>query len=409
MNVGMFITSYFPDRCGGAEQQCRRLAEALVRQGHAVTVLTARSRPDIPRDVVENGVRVIRLARVEAWLGGRRPIRKPVSSSTDRIPPSRGRRFVRLRKWGGDALRTVNLWSFLAGSAWTIWRLRRDIDVWHAHVATLAAGWCALCAERLGIPAVCKGSNLPVFTEEPCIPRRRRLECARRRMHFIALTDEMKADLKANGVPVKRVAVIPNGLPIPAEGPRPDPGENGTVLYVANLTQPVANKAFDVLFDAWGKVLAERPRARLVVAGAGDAEPWRAFLRARNAEPSVEFLGKANDLAKRYRSAALLVLPSRREGMSNALLEAQGHGVPAVVSDIPGNVAVVVHEQTGLWVPVGDATALARAIVRLLDDGVLRAQMGRAAHERVAANFGIDAVAARVSGFYACILKEVRK
>ncbi len=404
----MFITSYFPDDCGGAEQQCRRLSEELVRHGHAVTILTTRAGRDVPRMAVENGVRVIRLARFEACFRRSRPAAAPAgpSGTAPAAPPAQPAEF---RKWAAAILRTLNLWLFLAGSAGQIWRLRREIDVWHVHVATLVSGWCALWAGRWKIPVVCKGANIPVFFDEPAMPWKRTLAAARRRTTFIALTPEMKDDLVAHGVPAEKIAWIPNGIAVPAAGPRPDPGGPGFVLYVANLTQPVANKAFDVLFAAWADVHARRPEARLVVAGAGDPGPWREFLRARNAAAAVDFRGRVADMDGLYRQAALLVLPSRREGISNALLEAQSHGVPAVVSDIPGNAAVVVHGQTGLRVPVGDAAALADGIVRLLDDAALRARLGRAAQERIAADFALGAVAERVGALYARMVKEVRE
>ncbi len=223
---------------------------------------------------------------------------------------------------------------------------------------------------------------------------------SRRRLYFIALTPEMKADLAANGVDEKRIAVIPNGIAMPTREPRPDPGANGVVLYVANLTRPVENKAFDVLFDAWARVHEHRPAAKLVVAGAGDSGVWQKFLRVRGAEASVHFAGRVSDLSPLYRNALMLLLPSRREGISNALLEAQSWGVPAVVSAIPGNEYVVRDGENGVVVPVGDTDALATGILRLLDDPLLRAAMSRAAFARIESEFQMEAIAKRVVRFY---------
>ena len=401
MKIGMFLTSYFPDRCGGAEQQCRRLSEELVRQGHAVTVFTTRAQQSAPRHAVENGVEVVRLARLEAWGRGGQPSANPnASAKRGSAVPASAPKWAGIRQWAADVLYVLNVWTFLVGSAIFMWRRRKTIDVWHVHVAGLTAGWCGYWARRLGLASVCKGANLPVFPPEPRMPLKRWLGRERRRMTFIALTPEMKDDLVANGVAAEQVAVIPNGVTVPDKGPQPDPGAAGKVLYVANFTQPVANKAFDMLFAAWAQVHMVRPDVRLAVAGAGDVGPWREFLRARGAEPSVSFLGRLADLAGEYQRASLLVLPSRREGISNALLEAQSWGVPAVVSDIPGNRLVVEPGVNGLVVPAGEAEALAHGILQLLEDDGLRARLGLAARRRIEADFRMEAIAARVAELY---------
>ena len=404
MKIGMFLTSYFPDRCGGAEQQCRRLSEELVRQGHAVTVFTTRAKGSSPRHAVENGVEVVRLARLEAWgKRGQPSVDASASTKSGTAVPVPAPRWAGIRQRAADVLYALNVWTFLVGSVLFMWRRRNSIDVWHVHVAGLTAGWCGFWARRLGLASVCKGANLPVFPPEPRMPLKRWLGRERRQMNFIALTPEMKDDLVANGVSADRVAVIPNGVTVPGKGPRPDPGAAGAVLYVANFTQPVANKAFDMLFAAWAQVHGARPDVRLAVAGAGDVRPWREFLRARGAEQSVSFLGRLEDLGGEYQKAAMLVLPSRREGISNALLEAQSWGVPAVVSDIPGNRLVIEPAVNGLVVPAGDAGALAGSILHLLGDDDMRVRLGLAARRRIEADFRMEAIAARVAELYSRI------
>jgi hypothetical protein len=94
---------------------------------------------------------------------------------------------------------------------------------------------------------------------------------------------------------------------------------------------------------------------------------------------SVEFPGYQADLTPWFQRAAIFTLPSRREGISNALLETQSAGIPAVVSDIPGNRAVVTDGETGMLVPAGNAEDLARALIHLLGNPDVRHRMGKAA------------------------------
>lgn len=406
MNVGMIVMSYYPELCGGAEHQCRRLSEELVRRGHSVKILTTRACRGTPSQAVYNGVEVICISRMEAFFSRQTRMDKKYELSEKESPSKTNLpRFAYFKKWAANTVYFFNILNFFIGSAWTMWRLRNEVDVWHAHVAGLYSGWCAFFAKRFGIQIVCKGANLPVFPPEPRMPMKNWLGKMRRQMHFIALTTEMSDDLIANGVPKEQIVIIPNGVLLPSEGPRSDPGEGGNVLYVANFTQPVANKAFDVLFDAWVKIHIRCPYAKLTVAGAGSTTLWREYLRIRNAEESVLFLGHVDDLAASYRLALMLVLPSRREGISNALLEAQSWGVPAVVSDIPGNRAVINDGENGLIVSEGSPDELASAILFLLNESKTRIQMSLRARKRITEQFSMDRITEKYLELYADLIQ----
>jgi glycosyltransferase involved in cell wall biosynthesis len=76
------------------------------------------------------------------------------------------------------------------------------------------------------------------------------------------------------------------------------------------------------------------------------------------------------------------------------------HGVPCVVTRIPGNTDLVNHRETGLLVEPGDAEDLARAILELAGDPALREKLGRAGRAVVEAHFDIDRVAERYAELY---------
>ncbi len=154
------------------------------------------------------------------------------------------------------------------------------------------------------------------------------------------------------------------------------------VLCVARL---VPEKAPDVLLEAFALCAKEFPECRLVLVGEGVLE---AALRAQAARlgiaEQIDWCGLVEDPRPHYDTAQVFVLPSRIEGMPNALLEAMGCGLPVIVSDgTPGPLEVVEGGVTGLVVPVNDAVALAAALRLMLSDAQLRRRLGMAARERV--------------------------
>ncbi len=405
-SVCMLVFSYPPESTGGAEQQCRLQVRELVRLGHDCLVLTTRRHRTTPRRARGEGGEILRIRTVEAWLELFRKS-KPVSASspapagTQTNPAGASR-----PSFSARAVRWLNALLFMLGAARVLVCRRRRIGVIHAHGADWHAGFAGWIGHLLSIPVVCKGANVPAFPDLAGIPFARLWAAWRKRAHFIALTEAMRADLAASGVPPGRIDVLPNGVELPEDVA--DPGAGAQVLHAANYTQPAWNKAFDVLFAAWPLVARACPQARLAAAGAGDVSRWEQELAAANARDRVDFIGYRNDLADWIRRTAVFVLPSRHEGISNALLEAQGAGVPAVVSDIPGNRAVVADGETGLVVPGGDAEALARALIRLLSDPDLRRRLGAAARRRMETEFGIAAVARQLSDLYGRLAAERR-
>ena len=407
VRVCMLTYSYHPEAAGGAERQCRLQALALARLGHECLVLTTRRHPATPRREWDHGCEVIRFRTLEAWLSRfRPPAREPVSAPEQPGGASVSSAAKGLASRAARAVRGLNALFFMLGAGAVLFRRRGQIDVLHVHGADWHAGFAGWIGHRLSIPVVCKGANVPVFPPLAGIPFARRLEAWRRRVRYIALTPAMRDDLMAHGVPGGSIDIIPNGVEIPAAGP--GTSSESVVLHVANYTQPAWNKAFDVLFGAWPRVIRECPEARLVSAGAGDVSAWKRQLAEAGCADPVDFIGYRPDLEAWFRRAAVFVLPSRHEGISNALLEAQGFGLPAVVSDIPGNRAVVVDGETGLVVPAGDAEALARALVQLLSNPELRRRLGAAARRRTAAEFGIEAVARKLSAVLGRLAAEAK-
>jgi glycosyltransferase involved in cell wall biosynthesis len=155
-----------------------------------------------------------------------------------------------------------------------------------------------------------------------------------------------------------------------------------TVVTVSRLAPP---KDPLTLLDAWDAVPGGH---RLLLAGDG---PLRRAVEARIAlggqAGRVQLLGPRDDIPALLRAADIFVLSSRWEGLPLAVVEAMMAGLPVVATAVGGIPETVLHGETGLLVPPGDAHALASALHRLLQDADLRRRMGEAGRQRAMAWF----------------------
>ena len=182
-----------------------------------------------------------------------------------------------------------------------------------------------------------------------------------------------------------RVSTIYNGVAVPAQAPSPRREGDVRVVGIAALHWL---KGFDVLLEAAAR--AREPwRVRLVGDGVERARLERQAATLADSR-RVEFTGWRDDASLAPLEGDLVCAPSRAESFSYVVLEAMACARPLVASAVDGAAEAVVDGQTGLLVAPDDPVALAQAIDALTRDPERRALMGRAAHARAAAQFGID-------------------
>lgn len=147
-------------------------------------------------------------------------------------------------------------------------------------------------------------------------------------------------------------------------------------------------KQIPVAIEAFAKLASDYPEALLVVCGEG-AERGRceALIRARGLEGRVMLRGFVPDVASYLPAFDIFALPSRSESLGIALLEAGCAGLPSVGTNVGGIPEIITDGETGLLVPSGHPTALARALRELLDDPVRAAELGKALQTRVEKDF----------------------
>ena len=200
--------------------------------------------------------------------------------------------------------------------------------------------------------------------------------------------------------------VIPNGIDFPRFNTRYPPLEQladgrPTVLFVGRLEK---RKGLKFLLRAWPKVLERQPNARLVVVGRGrPLEGYRRFAARQGWSPSdVVFAGyvAAEDLPRYYQACDVFCAPNTgQESFGIVLLEAMAAGAPIVASDIPGYRDVVSDGEQGLLVEPKNPGAIADAVLRLLANPELRANMRRTGQDNARA-YDWPRVATEVLDYY---------
>jgi glycosyltransferase involved in cell wall biosynthesis len=196
---------------------------------------------------------------------------------------------------------------------------------------------------------------------------------------------------------------------------------SGVDLRRFHWTAPPAGRPIIVLPSRllWDKGVGELVRASRIlkqrnvdcrVALVGVPDPYNPQsvtadeLKGWASEQIVEWWGHTEDMPGVMARASIVVLPSYREGVPKALLEAAAAGRPMIASDVPGCREIVRHGETGLLVPVRDATALADAIGTLVNDPAARARMGLQARALAEAHFSLESVVEQTFAVYRAAL-----
>ncbi len=284
-------------------------------------------------------------------------------------------------------------------------RLRRQAyDLVHLH--TGRATWLGgLAAWRAGLPAV------TTRRMDRGVKRswRTRLIYGHFVQRAVAISPAVLDCLREGGVSEERSLVIWDAVDAESvrggrrEAVRTELGDSRDGLVLLTMASLVRRKGIDVLIEALK--LAGGLEATLWICGQGPAEQ---DLRERAAPlgERVRFLGWREDKRDLLAAADIFVLPSRREGVGVAALEAMAAGLPVVASKVGGLGQVIVDGMSGLLVPPEDPRALADALARLGEDADLRRELGARASERAEAEFSATQQARAYHAVYSEILES---
>ena len=209
-------------------------------------------------------------------------------------------------------------------------------------------------------------------------------------------------------IPPEKISVIRGaGVDLRVFHPTPEPGGVPIVLLPGRM---LTAKGIPEFVEA-ARLLKKRGiTARFVLAGDTDlgspsAIPIKQLEEWQNSG-AVEWWGHRDDMPQMFQQATVVCLPSHREGVPKALLEAAASGRAIVTADVPGCREIVKQGINGLLVPTCEPQALADALATLLKNPGMRAQMAKRGREIAASEFSEEVVAAQTLSLYGTLLRS---
>lgn len=191
-----------------------------------------------------------------------------------------------------------------------------------------------------------------------------------------------------------------------------DTNQDLKVFYLGRMED---RKGFDVLARAWPIVVSQVNKAVLIVAGEDlpfedgpSFYTWAIKDIPANALDKIQYLGEIDSETRDslYQTCDLCVIPSRYESFGLISLEAMQYGKPVISTNVGGIPEVVSDGVTGILVPPDDHVALSNALIRLLQDEILRSQLGNNALREIRERFTIERVVSDTEIFYRSLRKS---
>jgi glycogen synthase len=403
----LFLSNYYPPAGhGGYEQWCQEVASELVNRGHYVSVVT--SRWHAPRSAAPKGMEVHRLLRLEVESG--------LLSTAARVVLHR----TQFELENGCNLRCV-LERFKPDVAliWGMWNVSRAVpalveermpgraayyicDYWLSLPSQYVQQWQAPAARRWAEP-------LKAVLARPILKHLLREEPSALRLeHPICVSHGVRARLVAGGVPVPHAQVIYGGTQTDefaaAAAGRECAGAHALRLVYAGRLEP--EKGIATIIRALALLPAPiLAQTTLDVIGRGKPRYERALKQMvveQGVQDRVSFQGAVlhREMPSTMANYDALILASEwEEPFARIVLEAMAAGLVVIGTTTGGTGEVLVHDETGLAFPAGNARALAEQMSRLSADHVLRERLARAGCETVRARFTLSRMVTEIEQY----------
>jgi glycosyltransferase involved in cell wall biosynthesis len=359
-------------------------------------------------------MRVLHVNNEKTWRGGERQTfltaqeqrRRGVDSC---IACRRGSLLEEIARTEG--IPTVGLPTALPAAVPPLLRAARSVDLLHCHTGrTHSMAVLATLMERKPI-VVTRRVDLQPYNGSFNRWKYRRVD------RVVCVSQWIATVLQDWGVPPEKMNVIYEAVPDEAHVPREvcrrelwkRTGITADKKIIGNIAALVGHKDHATLLYAAKQVVERRRDAAVVIVGEGALK--ERLLQLRNdlgLIGAVHFIGFIPQAHRLLPGFDLLTLSSRTEGLGTIVLDAGMAGVPVVATAAGGLREAVQDGQTGLLAPVGNARALATALLRVLDDPALAERLAHAARRRTETEFTVVDMARRYVEIYEALLAGSR-
>ena len=347
----VFFIRFYPPFKGGAESQTARLALALAESGTEVLVVTGQG------------------------------------AGCDPVHPR-----LHVRRLDCNSVQGLGTVIYVLKAVFHACCFLPDIVIPVLLSDTLLAAW--LVSKMTGAKRFYRLSGAGITGEFSSVGKvQRRYKLYRyllHSFHLICISDALKGEAMNAGFKPDQITCIPNGIPLHGESPTLLSDEK-LLICIGRLSK---EKGFDIAIEAFSRSGLGQGGWNLRIYGDG---PERAALEHRSVrlKLQVQFLGAIENVPDVLALATIFILPSRSEGMSNAMLEAMAAARPIIATDVSGVRDVLEDGKSALIVPIADIEAMAKAMRRYANDIDLRQSCAQEALNSVQRNCSMDVVIGR--------------
>lgn len=309
-------------------------------------------------------------------------------------------------------------------------RNRRSIDILHLNgfldIYGIVTRTARLLRKGVVLQLVLLGSDDPETVATDYRFPKLRISTYAKADRILCISPQLVDSCLRCGINREKIAYVPQGVETDRFHP-PDAEERRALRRQIGVDEeaPLATfvgaiiprKGVDLLIEAWATIQKQFPTATLLLVGphqfneqdvnAAELTDFVARLRAAVAaqQLQVRFLGRQARVEDFLKAADLFILPSRKEGFGNVILEAMACGIPPVVTYMDGVAEASVRDgQTGLIVK--DPNQLADAVLSLFQNPSRRLGLGAAARRAVEESFAIDLTAQRYVDLYQAVRRN---
>ena len=379
----LMLVEKFPPAYSGAGQQAYLLSQTLAKFGYNVKIIT-QNQESLPSKMIHNGVEILRLKSIR--------------------------------------MRRLYSYLFAIKAALWLWRHSNQYDVLHVHGINLWGVPAMLVARLTGKQIVAKMTSMG--KDDPSGLDKMSFGKLRRKVYLfphkiIALSQAMaeqylKSNFKAdklikiaNGVDLNKYFPVEKNQKIKLRQKLGLPIKKKIVIFVGNICYL---KGVGLLIDTWAKYLKNNNSILCLVGPDVMQDSFSKNLRIKIEQEKIKdriiLTGHCNKVAEYMQAADVFVLPSKREGLPNALLEAMACGLPSIVYDIPAVKKIFEQEPPILRVlEEYNPGKLADIILKTLDPNKGR-QLGHRAYNFILNEFSIEEIAGKYIKLYSELVEN---